>query len=190
MNKSKFNLMPFQDEPFNGDTHLQDLFIRLRDTHNIKHVIELGTCLGSTTLWLSMNFERVSTVEINKEFLAEAQHKFEGKTNIDSYLGDSRAVLPLLLDSECALIFIDSHWGANVPLRDELAIIADNNSNNVIVIHDFQVPDRDFGYDTYPDVIFNWNYISDLINLIYDYPKVSYNRLATGAMRGVIVIEP
>ena len=66
------NLMPYQWEPFNGDTHLQDEFIRLRDKHGIKKAIELGTCLGSTTIFLAENFEQVYSTEISPEFYAIA----------------------------------------------------------------------------------------------------------------------
>lgn len=189
---SHINLMPNQWQPFNGDHYLNAKFLELRDKHNIKHCIELGTCLGSSTLWLSDNFHEVSTCEINREFMTIAQERMaeHGCRNVNAYFGSSVDVLPLLLDNEPSLIFIDSHWGANNPLLQELEIIKGFASNKVIVIHDFKVPGKDFQYDTYPGITYEWEYIKESIHAIYPEPKISYNERAAGAKVGVIIIEP
>lgn len=49
------------------------------------------------------------------------------------------------------LFFLDAHWGPNCPLLDELDTIATANVKPCIVIHDFQVPGTDFGFDRFPD---------------------------------------
>ena len=46
---SEFNLMPFQDLPFNGDFQTETEFLKLRDKFNIKIAIETGSCLFTTS---------------------------------------------------------------------------------------------------------------------------------------------
>ena len=60
-------LMPFQWEPFNGDTHLEGTVKELKEKHGIKTALELGTCLGSTSVFLASVFEVYFGCEINSE---------------------------------------------------------------------------------------------------------------------------
>jgi hypothetical protein len=41
-------LMPFQDEPFNGDPYVQVEFLNLKDRFSVMNVIETGSCLFTT----------------------------------------------------------------------------------------------------------------------------------------------
>ena len=192
------NLMPFQWEPFNGDTHLQDTFIKLRDKHGIKKAIELGTCLGSTTIFLAENFDQVYSTEINPEFYAIADARLIDRNlwNVALYCEDSRSILDAILPhDEPAIVFIDSHWGENNPLIQELEIIRKfGNRKLILVIHDFKVPDHpELQFDTYPaqNIVYEWAWIEKSIERIYPdgYTKM-YNETATGAKVGVIIIEP
>lgn len=197
------NLMPFQWEPFNGDFILQEEIQRLIYKHNLVVALELGTCLGSSTLWLSEYFESVITSEINPEFARIANERFEryGKNNITLYQSDSRSALPVMLPTDVpVLIFIDSHWGPSNPLLEELNIIAHiGNKNVVLVIHDFKVPGHpELGWDEYKEegIVYEWSWIESRVEKIYardGYRKHYnhyYNSEATGAKRGVVFIEP
>lgn len=193
-------LMPFQWNPFNGDTFLENEILALKDFHKIEKAIELGTCLGSSTLWLSQNFRRVDTTEINREFYVIATERFaeQAGNNITIYNEDSRSILEMLIQSgqQPVFIFIDSHWGQSNPLLQELDIIAQSGNKNVILaIHDFKVPDHpELGWDEYAaeGIVYEWSWIESRIEKIYGKGNFNhyYNSEATGAKRGVVFIEP
>jgi hypothetical protein len=191
-------LMPFQWEPFNGDRHLENQIKAICKKHGIQKIIELGTCLGSSTIWFAQNFDYVQTSEINPEFAAIAESRFKESRldNIALWVEDSRSILPIMIPYDTpTFIFIDSHWGPSNPLIQELAIIErSGNKNLVICIHDFKVPGRpELGFDTYPEqgIVYEWEWIEPSISRIYpDGYTVTYNSEATGAKRGVILIEP
>lgn len=201
------NLMPFQWEPFNGDAFICEEILRLKERHKIDYAIELGTCLGSSTLWLVDHFSGVSSSEINPEFYEIAKQRFSdaeklmilsGETGIVLYNEDSRSILSHILPSgdSPVLIFIDSHWGPSNPLLQELDIIAQSgNKNVVLVIHDFKVPGHpELGWDEYKEqgIVYEWSWIESRIEKIYGKGKFNhyYNSEATGAKRGVVFIEP
>lgn len=193
------NLMPFQWEPFNGDMYLKNEILHLRNKFYIPLAIELGTCLGSSTIFLSGYFNEVITSEINPEFALIANERFTERNldNITLYAEDSRSALPVMLPTDVSvLIFIDSHWGSSNPLLEELDIIAHiGNKNVVLAIHDFKVPGHpELGWDEYPqeNIVYEWSWIESRIDKIYGKGNYNfyYNSEAVGAKRGVVFIEP
>jgi hypothetical protein len=89
------------------------------------------------------------------------------------------------------LLFLDAHWEASCPLLDELAAIAESGMKPIIAIHDFKVPNKDFGFDSYNGQDYTWDWIAPSIEKIYgkDF-KHYYNTVAEGAKRGCVFIEP
>jgi len=188
-------LMPFQDQPFNGDIHACAKFIELMDRFQIKTAIELGSCVGGTTKWLSDNFEKVVSIEVVKEYLSIAKKRVADRRNVTFLFGSTVDVLPEILPwiEGQMILHVDSHWGPSNPLLRELQIIAKSGLKPVIEIHDFKVPDHpELGFDVYGDIVYEWGYIKDHIEKIYgaDGFNVEYNDKATGAMRGIIYITP
>lgn len=191
-------LMPFQWDPFNGDHHMETQIKAICEKHGIRNIIELGTCLGSSSLWFAQNFDYVQTSEINPDFAAIAEARFNeaGVDNIALWVEDSRSILPIMIPhSDPVFIFIDSHWGPSNPLIQELAIIERSGNQNVVIcIHDFKVPGHpELGFDTYPEqgIVYEWEWIKSSIDRIYPNGySVTYNSEAEGAKRGVIFIEP
>lgn len=193
---SHIKLMPFQFDPFNNDHHLCEWVKTLKKKHGLTYAIELGTCLGSTAIFLANEFETVATAEINPDFAKIAHERFAhyGIKNVEMYITDSRKALPEMLKANKLFFsFVDSHWNANNPLLDELAIIAASGIKPVLMIHDFKVPDHpELGFDSYGGQDYEWSWIEESIEAIYGkdgYTK-TYNSEASGAMRGVVVIEP
>lgn len=193
------NLMPFQWQPFNGDTLLSKEIFRLFAKYRMPVALELGTCLGSSTIWMSSVFESVITSEINHEFAKIANERFTERNldNITLYQSDSRSALPVMLPTDVpVLIFIDSHWGPSNPLLEELDIIAQiGNKNVVLVIHDFKVPGHpELGWDEYKEegIVYEWSWIEASVDKIYGKGNYNfyYNSEAIGAKRGVVFIEP
>lgn len=188
--------MPFQSEPFNGDKFIEQEFLNLKHKFDIINAVETGTCLGSTTLFLSNNFQNVYTVEINSEYLHIAKQKFLSHKNITTHQGDSVKLLSHIiegLEGE-TIFFLDAHWGERCPLLGELACIAAAKIKPVIAIHDFYVPGSGLGFDSYNGQPLNFSWLEYSLNHIYvpngfDYYYNS-DELSGGAKRGVIYITP
>ena len=88
------------------------------------------------------------------------------------------------------IVFLDAHWFEN-PLLREIQIVGESGKRPILVIHDFKVPGKPFGYDEYPGITYDWNYISEAVEKAYDnqYHK-EYNEVTAGANRGCIFIYP
>ncbi len=199
-------LMPFQEAPFNGDKHLEAEVLRLKKEFHIDVILECGTCLGSTTIWMAQNFQRTHTIEINQHYHEIAHKRMMEQSGtfkdhiLCNWFGDSVKILPKIFKHtieefairEKCMIFIDSHWQNNVPMLEELAIIAATNIRPVIIIHDFLVPGHpELGFDSYHDQPFTFEWIQSSIEKIYGTAyKYHYNTIASGAKRGVIFIYP
>lgn len=193
------HLMPFQDEPFNGDTFICEEFLKLKEQFNITCAVETGSCLYSTTKWLGENFDQVYTVEIFEDFAKIGEHKVADMPNVHRAIGDSIHWLPVLsnkLENESCIFFLDAHWGNVCPLKDELKAIANLNLSvpPVIAIHDFYTGDPELGWDEYNGQPFTIAWIQDMIDLLNTNYKEEYqhffNTEAKGAKRGIIYIHP
>lgn len=195
MSSNDLKLMPFQDSAFNGDKFIEQEFLKLKHKFDIINAVETGTCLGSTTLFLSNNFQNVYTVEINPEYLHIAKQKFISRKNITTYQGDSVKLLNHIiegLEGE-TIFFLDAHWEKQCPLLDELASISAAGIRPIIAIHDFHVPRSGLGFDSYNGQPFNFSWLRNSLYQIYgqDY-EYYYNsdELSGGAKRGIIYITP
>lgn len=177
---------------FNGDKHLKNAFIELRDQYKIKSVIETGTYYADTTKWLSANFENVYTCELKEDTYAKAVESMKELNNVHHALEDSRTWLPKTLDTAISpfIVFLDAHWFEN-PLLVEIDAIGKSGKRPILIIHDFQVPGKDFGFDSYDHIVYNWDYVKEAVEKAYDNKFVKYyNEQATGAKRGVVFILP
>lgn len=203
-------LMPFQDMAFNGDGYLAAEVLRLKEAHGLDLALETGTCLGSTTLWLAENFRKVWTCEISDQYYEIASARFTMHQNphaldsadrfwdnIIARKRDSKQVVRGDAD-RVNFFFLDAHWNNHCPLLDELDAIASPEPHYgmgkpCIVIHDFQVPGTDFGFDSMPDGRpFNLELIAAHLDAIYGEGrwKHNYPTNVEGARRGWISIEP
>jgi hypothetical protein len=201
-------------EPFNGDTYLEDEFLKIRDRYHIRHVIETGSYHGHTTRWLGMNFDNVTTIESNTEYLTITSNTVHGLGNVRVKPGDSSVYLIKTLQEykdrmtqehayermaigevkDKLLLFLDAHWYKN-PVLKELEQIALSGLHPFLVIHDFKNPnDPTMGYDIYPNekIVYEFKWIKDHLDRIYgeDGYEYYYNDKATGARRGCLFIIP
>jgi hypothetical protein len=181
---------------FNGDIYIKNKVIELRDKFNIKMCIETGTHQGNTTIELANIFEKVRTIEINVKYFQESQSKLRGKINVECLKGSSPIVMNKILKYiiQPVFFYLNAHWHNYSPLFDELKTIAHFNFNkSIISIHDFKVPDKDFGYDKFPDGReYEFSVIKKHIDDIYGKDKYEYcyNEKAAGSYRGIIFIMP
>lgn len=197
INKNEINLMPHQWEEFNGDYYICKNFLKLREKFNISHAVELGTCLGSTSLWLGKNFTKVDTIEINVDFGQIAKERFieANLHNISLHIGNTTDILPLISIEGNSIIFIDSHWYDVCPMLEELKIIAHKGIKPVIAIHDFLVPNEpNLGYDTIHGQAFSIEWIRPYLETIYGINGFEYyynsDAESTDIKRGIIYITP
>jgi hypothetical protein len=196
INRSEINLMPHQWEEFNGDYYISNNFIKLKEKFNLTHAVELGTCLGSTAIWLANNFSKVDTIEINEDFAKIAIERFiEGDVyNISIYVGNTTDILPTINIHDNSIIFIDSHWYDVCPMLQELTIIADKKIKPVIAIHDFYVPNENLGYDEIHGQPFTMEWINQYIINIYGENGFDFyynsDSESTEIKRGIIYITP
>ena len=191
-------LMPNQMSAFNADTFIEEEFLKLRDRFNLTTAVELGTCLGSTALWLAKNFQTTYTIEINEKLAAIAKERFEEEnSSAILFVGNTINVLPQIIHQikNDSIIWVDSHWYNVCPMQEELKIIADAGIKPVIAIHDFLVPGESaLGYDSIDGQPFEFSWIEPALNKIYGINNFSYyynsNEKSTDIKRGIIFIYP
>ena len=176
------------NEPFEGDTYIPKDIQDLVDHLGLTRCVETGTQYGSTTIALAEIFDWVETIEADKEFLRIA---FTRKPqNATMYEGLSTERLKQLVKDN-TLYYLDAHGCAigGCPLKEELEILAQEQPRNIaIAIHDFKVPGKDFGYDTY-DYPLEWSEIEPIVKRIFKNPVHYYNEQANGAYRGIVYIH-
>jgi len=87
--------------------------------------IETGTEWGFTTaLAYYSKFHKIHTVDINHEVAERARTIFTGADSIHVHEGDSRVVLPSIVNLDATTTFwLDAHSPDDCPLLDELRII-------------------------------------------------------------------
>lgn len=192
----KIYLMPFQDQAFNGDPYVATAFLNMAEKNNCSVAFETGTCLGGTTKFLASNFETVHTVEINPTYMEQAI-KFVNNQKVRFHSGPSETISDELiskLDDRNTIFFLDAHWGPYCPLLKELEYIAKHRKGkDVIVIHDFKVPDNSgLGFDTYNGSAFDINFVAPGLDAIYgkNNYNIYYNTEICGAKRGVLFVDP
>jgi hypothetical protein len=194
------DLMPHQMDPFNGDHFVEKEILQLRDRFFINTAIETGTCLGATTKFLARHFQKVFSIEINAEYLEIARTLIGDMPNLQTFHGASEFVLEEIIRTKVlyndkVIFFLDAHWGAYCPLRDELRIIAEHKLKPVIVIHDFQVPDQPgLAFDSYHGQPFTFEWLKDRFDAIYGENRYQYHynteKESTEIRVGVIYIYP
>lgn len=137
--------------PFNGQQKRIEIVREIAETFPIQRVIETGTFRGATTGLLRGIFGKpVATVEADPRFFAYCERRVGQVPGVEVHHGDSRAFLRDLATRKDwstwpTFFYLDAHWEKDLPLADELRIIAATWADAVVMIDDFQVPD-DPGY--------------------------------------------
>jgi hypothetical protein len=188
---------------FEGDIHVLPIIQKLATKHNIKAVIETGTFYGNTTARFTELGLPVYTIESQPLQFKAAYDNLKAKGfDVDQWdkgtihliQAHSHNCLNEVIKStgvDSILFYLDAHWESHLPLLDELKHIAASGVKAVIVIHDFYVPEKDFGFDTYYGQRLDFQFIEPCLSAIY--PKgynYFYNTVAEGHKRGLIFIEP
>ncbi len=176
---------------FGRDHLLLDQVAEYQRRFSFATAIETGTWKGHTTVALARLFPAVYTIEVNAERHAATLPRFEAFANVTALCGSSpRVLVDLVSRVEYPLFaFLDAHWQNDWPLRDELKILLSVRRPKLILIHDFKVPGRTFGYDRYGEHECSLEYIADL--LPHDECRYSFNSHVApqSEARGAMFIE-
>jgi len=181
---------------FNGKLARKMLFRALTQRIRFDSVIETGTWVGNTAAFMAQTSGLpVFTTEIERRFHFLARSRLAGIGGITFELGDSRAFLRALGASEAAgktpFVYLDAHWYQDLPLVEELDIIAEHWRQFVIMIDDFQVPgDAGYSYDRYGGVALSLEYIRAALerHALAAYFPATPSAQETGARGGCIVL--
>ncbi len=122
----------------------QHLVKTLIDNGTIINFVETGTYKGNTSIWAASYFKNVFTIEIDAAFSKTASERPDAKPNIEFIVGDSKAVMPSLIDKlkGATMFWLDGHWCMDAggkehecPLIEELVAIS-KKQDSIILIDD------------------------------------------------------
>lgn len=180
----------------NGQRFRQRLFRSLIRAFDPEAIFESGTYGGASThfLW-TLSGRPIWTVEKNRGWAYCAKRRFRTIPEIRVLSGDSRAALRSLRDSNDfpasrALFYLDAHWEADLPLREEVDMITSRWADSIIVIDDFKVPDDSgYGFDAYGDDELSMDYLGSKAIGRYEafWPNCPSGK-ESGARRGCVIL--
>jgi hypothetical protein len=140
---------------FNGQCGRKEIVRDLLASFPFEAIVETGTWIGNTTGYLAKTTGLpIYTTEMNDLFYAVARKRLSGLGSIHFHLQDSRSFLRDLKSEVIAknfvFIYLDAHWHEDLPLREEIKLVAETWERYVIMIDDFGVPfDQGYRYDDY-----------------------------------------
>jgi hypothetical protein len=163
----------------------------------VEAIVETGTCLGDTTGYMALTSQLpVHTCDLNPRFHALAKARLSDIDHVCFNLLDSRCFLRDRARGPIAdrllLFYLDAHWYDDLPLAQELDIIASEWAQFIVMVDDFQVPDDPgYGYDNYG--------VGKALTLDLLRPSIEQHDLAvffpsyaavqeTGARRGCVIL--
>jgi hypothetical protein len=166
------------------DPSLVLIIKKLQTDFQLKNFVETGTYDGETTIAMSLLFDRVFTCDVKDwkrriDFYYARNVLYETK-NSPEFL---RAHLPEIRKQ--SLFYLDAHWGAYWPLRDELGIVFSQCENPVILIDDFDAGNGLF-FDQYGTQKLDFGYIAQSIPPNYKFCLNPWSN----RNRGMIFIFP
>jgi len=191
------NMPPSWGGPFNGQKFRQRIFFDILYCFPIKAIVETGTYRGTTTAFFAATSLPVYTTETHPRFFSYSRlHFLFNRNTIHLYKSDSRSFLRRLSDAPPVpkadvFFYLDAHWGADLPLREELEIIFSKWERPIVMIDDFCVPNSSYTFDDYgPQKALNLSYINPVVSamkLAVFFPTVDASG-ETGSKRGSVVL--
>lgn len=186
-----------------------DKFKQLVDEFGVKTAVETGTEKAFGTLNIARFVNKVYSVEINQEFFEGAKVRLinegfaqstcrehvswhiNGTKEITLFWGNSPEVISQIIKylEEPVIFYLDAHWKEYWPIKDEIRAIKPKPSS-LIVIHDFKVPGKPFGYDIYNGQALDYDFIKDDLAYVNPNYRIFYNETAAGTFRGILYALP
>jgi hypothetical protein len=169
-------------------------FKQLVEEFSINTLIETGTDQGHGAREAKKIVNHVHTIDNNSDLFL----KRNLGPGISEWCGNSPDILRglLTLSAEIPLrpticFYLDAHGGEYWPLLDELKVIAELGPRScVIIIHDFKVPGKPWGFDSYGGKDLDLDYVRESLSYINQDFNLSYNQVAEGNKRGILYALP
>lgn len=184
--------------PLNGQHGRRVLFEAIFLECAFDSVLETGTFHGTTTRYLAEQITGpVVTIERDPRCFGFAAQALRSLSDVHVCLGDSARQLPGLLASLAErkarpFVYLDAHWGTELPLAAELALIFGNLGRSVVAVDDFRVPgDSGYGFDDYgPGAALDLETFGPLLSELGATPffPVLPSEEESGMRRGVVVL--
>lgn len=182
---------------FNGQRSRAEVFNTVLRAFDCESIIETGTYLGNTTRYMAeMISVPVHSCEANPVFFAIASKELAEIQNVELFLGDSRVFLSDLVSrgvhQQRSFLYLDAHWNRDLPLIEEIEVIAGNWSEFVLMIDDFQVPGDDgYGFDDYGVgkrlALRDFGSVFERNGLVPFFPRAP-SAEETGHLRGCVIL--
>ena len=184
--------------PFNGQTFRRKIYQELLNVLRFDAIIECGTYRGTTTGYLhETSGVEIDTIEAEPRYFGFCRTRYAGNPKIRTHQGDSRTVLKRLIQEprlagKRVFVYLDAHWGEDLPLREELEILFTSPLQAVALVDDFRVPGDDgYGFDNYgPGKTLEVDYLTSVehLGLRRFFPALP-SQDETGSRRGCLVIS-
>jgi hypothetical protein len=195
-------VLPVVVRPMNGQAARQDIVRQLHQALTVDRVLETGTYRGGTTEFLADTFNvPVRSVEASPRYFAYASNRLRADVRIRLSQGDSRTFLREQAERvarrkesgaapETVFFYLDAHWENDLPLAEELAIIAGAWERAVVMVDDFEVPgDSGYGFDDYgPGKALTESYLPPVVSDWATFYPATPSASETGARRGCVVL--
>jgi hypothetical protein len=174
------------------------------------HYIETGTYLGHGIINVINNYENIHSIELSEKWYQHNVEQFKNNNNVKMYLGDSKKILPELLNNinEPVTIYLDAHYSGGttaygeeeVPLLFELEILKNRKYDDIIIIDDCRLLGKTGtcgcgpNDPIYPTMTYDWTNIteSSIINLLkedYILLKNDGGKYTDGAHDQYIIVK-
>jgi predicted O-methyltransferase YrrM len=153
--------------PWHGDELLASLVDEAVTKLGVSCFVETGTFVGDTTRYMALRHRgmRILTCEIDPVYAEVARRLLGPRTDVKILEEASVSFLEEIQEEVAQtlpLVWLDAHWGTELPLRKECSIIA-KLPRYVALVDDFQVPGRPFRYDSYGDAVISLGLVSDYL---------------------------
>lgn len=190
--------------------NLTNHFYSLTNKQKTNHYIETGAYLGNGISCVLNNYNNIHSIELAQKWYDYNVEKFKNNSNVKLYNGDSKKILPELLNTinEPVTIFLDAHYSGGTtafgeeetPLLFELNILKNRNYDDIIIIDDCRLLGNTgtcgIGPNDpiYPTMTYNWtdvteNCIKELLKDNYTLLKNDNRLLTDGAEDQIILVN-
>ena len=184
-------LWPGFGEPFNGQQARLAAVRHLVALHHPDVFFETGTFFGFTTRFFLGQGAPVYSVEIKRTYHAAARLRLGcGAPELRLRRGHSLDAIPEMLAQGFArpFVYLDAHWGSELPLEGEVAALLAGSSDVLVVVDDVRVPHDDgYSYDTFDGVPLGLEMLDLPSGVLAALPAVPA-RDETGARRGTLYL--
>lgn len=146
-------------------------------TIKTNHYIETGAYLGDGIEKVLGNYPHIHSIELSEKWYDHNVQKFSGKPSVKMHLGDSKKILPELLDTiqEPVTVFLDAHYSGKLtsfgdeetPLLLELEVLKNRSFDDIIIIDDCRLLGKsgtcgcEPDHPIYPEMHYDWTNITE-----------------------------